>query len=211
MSRWILSLDGKDVDVDKWNAFAKLNTGAGEVWIPRGTWTYGARHQDRFQGEAERRPLTVFRDDNVFGSLNGNTNVFRRQFNLDEGEEFNSRWITGWEAGKTARDGGKPYRSYRIAKNAEWVKDPFAKPDGPVAEEPEYGVQLRNEIHAMALAGDNKLYVVHRDGRLKVVSTETGYVIQETQVPPPAWDGLAIALAIGAVEGQANRANRVQA
>ena len=45
----------------------------------------------------------------------------------------------------------------------------------------------------MALAGDGKLYVVHRDGRLKVLSTETGYVIAERQVPPPAWDGLAIA------------------
>jgi sugar lactone lactonase YvrE len=45
----------------------------------------------------------------------------------------------------------------------------------------------------MALAGDGKLYVVHRDGRLKVISTETGYVISERTVPPPAWDGLAIA------------------
>jgi outer membrane protein assembly factor BamB len=45
----------------------------------------------------------------------------------------------------------------------------------------------------MALAGDEKLYVVHRDGRLKVLSTETGYVIEERTVPPPAWDGLAIA------------------
>ena len=45
----------------------------------------------------------------------------------------------------------------------------------------------------MALGGDQKLYVVHRDGRMKVLSTETGYVIEETTVPPPAWDGLAIA------------------
>jgi outer membrane protein assembly factor BamB len=193
MSRWVLSPDGKDVDVDKWNAFAKLNTGAGEVWIPRGSWTYGARHQHRFRGEAPRRPLAVFRDDNVYGSLNGNTNVFRRKFDLDEDEEFNSSWITGWEAVKTANDGGKPYRSYRLAKNAEWVKDPFAKADDPVPDEPEYGTQLHNEIHAMALASDGKLYVVHRDGRLKVISTETGYVIREAQVPPPAWDGLAIA------------------
>ena len=45
----------------------------------------------------------------------------------------------------------------------------------------------------MALASNGKLYVVHRDGRLKVVSTETGYVIDEATVPAPAWDGLAIA------------------
>jgi outer membrane protein assembly factor BamB len=193
MSRWVISPDGKEVNVDKWNAFAKLNTGAGEVWIPRGTWTYGARHQHRFQGEASRRPLAVFRDDNAFSSLDGSTNVFRREFDLEEGEKFDSKWITGWEAVKTAREGGKPYRNHRIAKSAQWTKDPFADPDAPPVEDPQYGTQLHNEIHAMALGGDEKLYVVHRDGRLKVVSTETGYVISETQVPPPAWDGLAIA------------------
>ena len=31
----------------------------------------------------------------------------------------------------------------------------------------------------MAFASNGKLYVVHRDGRLKVVSTETGYVVYE--------------------------------
>lgn len=193
MSRWVLSRDGQTVDVDKWNAFAKVNTGAGEVWIPRGTWTYGARHQHRFRGEAPRRPLATFRDDNFYSSLNGSTDVFRRNFDLDEGEEFNSKWITGWEAGKVAREGGKPYRSHRIAKNAEWTKDPFAESDAPPAEDPKYGTQLHNDIHAMAMSGDGKLYVVHRDGRLKEISTETGYVVRETVVPPPAWDGLAIA------------------
>ncbi|MEE2934986.1 MAG: hypothetical protein VYA84_03210 [Planctomycetota bacterium] len=53
MSRWIVSRDRQNVDVDKWNAFAKLNTGDGEVWFPRGTRTYRARHQDRFRGEVE--------------------------------------------------------------------------------------------------------------------------------------------------------------
>ncbi len=193
MSRWVLSKDGKDIDVDKWNAFAKLNTGAGEVWIPRGSWTYGARHQHRFGGEAPRRPLAVFRDSDAYSSLNGSTNVFRRQFSADDTQAFDKKWITGWEAAGTARKGGKPYRSYRIAKSAQWTKDPFADPDAPAAEEPKIGTQLHNEIHAMALAGDGKLYVVHRDGRLKVISTETGYVISEKVVPPPAWDGLAIA------------------
>ncbi len=135
----------------------------------------------------------MFRDKNVYSSLDGSTDVFRREFDADAVKEFDSKWITGWEAVKTANEGGKPYRGYRIAKNAEWIKDPFADPEDPVTEEPEVGTQLHNEIHAMALAGDGKLYVVHRDGRLKVISTETGYVIDEAQVPPPAWDGLAIA------------------
>ncbi|PAY21333.1 hypothetical protein CKO51_01775 [Rhodopirellula sp. SM50] len=192
MSRWILSLDGKDVDVDKWNAFAKLNTGKGDVWVPRGSWTYGARHQHRFRGEAPRRPLTVFKDDKVFSSLDGSTDVFRRDFSAADVQSFNSKWITGWEAGKLAREGGKPYRNQRVSTNSAWVHDPFADPE-EIKEEPEYGTQLHNEIYAMALSGDEKLYVVHRDGRLKVLSTETGYVIKESKVPPPAWDGLAIA------------------
>ena len=191
MSRWVLSLDGRDVAVDKWNAFAKLDTGAGEVWIPRGSWTYGARHQHRFAGEAPRRPLVVFRDDNVYSSLNGSTDVFRRDFDLDKGEKFNSKWITGWEAAQTARKSGKPYRTYRIAKGAKWTTDPFADPDQKKAPlKP--SVQRHNRIHAMALAGD-RLYMVHQDGRLKVMSTVDGRVIDETLVPPPAWDGLAIA------------------
>lgn len=192
MSRWIISPDGNEVDVDKWNAFAKLNTGAGEVWIPRGTWTYGARHQDRFRGEAPRRPLAAFRDDNLYSSLNGSTDVFRREFPSESVDEFNSKWITGWEAAKTARDGGNPYRTYRLAKNALWTKDPFTE-EGDEQPDPEYGTQLHNDIHAMALSGDDRLYVVHRDGRMKVISTDSGYAIDETTVPPPAWDGLAIA------------------
>jgi outer membrane protein assembly factor BamB len=192
MSRWVLSRDGKDISVDKWNAFAKLNTGEGDVWVPRGSWTYGARHQHRFAGEAPRRPLVVFKDDNVYSSLNGTTAVFRRDFDLDKGEKFDSKWITGWKAAQAARTDGKPYRTYRIAEGSKWALDPFAI-EGETKVEPKRGTQLHNRIHAMALAGDGKLYVVHQDGRLKVVSTTDGNVINEMQVPPPAWDGLAIA------------------
>jgi outer membrane protein assembly factor BamB len=192
MSRWILSRDGKDVSVDKWNAFAKLNTGGGDVWIPRGSWTYGARHQHRFPGEAPRRPLVVFRDDQIFSSLNGSTIVFRRDFNKDAAEDFNSSWITGWEAAKQARNNEKPYRTYRIAEGAVWASDPFADPQNP---EPELkpGTQLHNRVHALALAGNGRLFVIHQDGRLRVLSTADGSVLQEAQVPSPAWDGLAVA------------------
>ncbi len=192
MSRWVMSLDGQDVAVDKWNAFAKLNTGAGETWIPRGSWTYGARHQHRFAGEAPRRPLVVFRDDNIYSSLNGTTTVFRRDFDLDKGEEFDSKWITGWKASQLSREDGKPYRTYRIAKGAKWTQDPYTDPQVE-QEKPKRGTQLSNRIHAMALAGDGKLFVVHQDGRLKVISTDSGDVLGEVQVPAPAWDGLAIA------------------
>ncbi|MDH3585184.1 MAG: PQQ-binding-like beta-propeller repeat protein, partial [Phycisphaerae bacterium] len=191
MSRWIVSRDGKGISVDKWNAFAKLNTGGGAVWIPRGSWTYGARHQDRFPGEAPRRPLVVFRDDNAYSSLNGTTAVFRRDFDLDKGEKFDSKWITGWAASQAARKGGKPYRTYRIAKGAKWTRDPFTDESQKNAR-PKPGTQLHNRIHALALAKD-RLYAIHQDGRLKVFSTSDGQIIGEARVPPPAWDGLAIA------------------
>jgi sugar lactone lactonase YvrE len=45
----------------------------------------------------------------------------------------------------------------------------------------------------MALANDGKLFVVHQDGRLKVISTVDGKVLSESRLPAPAWDGLAIA------------------
>ena len=196
MSRWVLSADGKDVSVDKWNAFAKLNTGAGDVWIPRGSWTYGARHQHRFGGEAPRRPLIAFRDDNIYTSLNGSTDIFRRDFDLDKGEEFNSKWITGWEAVGAWRKNGKPYRTYRIAEGAKWTQDPFTDPEVKAELEKKYeakpGTQRHNRIHAMTLAQD-KLYVVHFDGRFKVLSTADGSVLDTAKVPVPAWDGMAIA------------------
>ena len=196
MSRWVLSSDGEDISVDKWNAFAKLNTGGGEVWVPRGSWTYGARHQHRFRGEAPRRPLIAFRDDNIYSSLNGTTSLFRRDFHLDEGEKFNSKWITGWAAVGKAKETGTPYRTYRIAEGAQWTIDPFVapgeEPKAGLPELPEYGTQRHNEIHAMVLAQE-KLYTVHQDGRLKVVSVKDGSVIDSTEVPTPAWDGMAIA------------------
>ena len=73
-----------------------------------------------------------------------------------------------------------------------WSNDPFADPDVQPAKVAR-GTQLHNRIHAMALASDGKLYVVHQDGRLMAISTDDGEVVDEMQVPTPAWDGLAIA------------------
>jgi outer membrane protein assembly factor BamB len=192
MSRWIFSTDGEGVSVDKWAGFAKLSTGEKEVWVPRGTWSYGARHVHRFAGEAPRRPLVVFREASVYGYRNGTTEVFRRDFDLAGGEEFSGQWITGWEASKTNRAGGKPYRTWRIAEKASWVEDYFT-PEEERAKEVKIGTQLHNDIHALALAGNERLYAVHKDGRLVVVSTADGSVLGEMQVPTPAWDGLAVA------------------
>ena len=193
MSRWILSSEGKLVSVDEWNAFAKLDTGGGAVWVPRGSWTYGARHQDRFKGEAPRRPLVVFRDGKVYGELNGSTDIFRRDFDAKAVKKFDGKWITGWKAGKDARAGKKTaFRSYRVASGAKWTVDVFT----PAAKKPgkiKAGTQLYNDIHALALSANGRLYAVHKDGRLKVLDTAKGSVIASRKVPAPMWDGLAIA------------------
>ena len=191
MSRWILSGDGKTVTVDTWNAFAKLDTGGGPVWVPRGSWTYGARHQDRFRGEAPRRPLVVFRDGAVYGQLNGNTHIFRRDFDAEAVKKFNGKWITGWAAAQGGKKGEKPFRTYRVAEGAKWNADPFT-PGEEKAKPFKPGTQLYNDIHAMALAG-NRLYAIHKDGRLKIFNPTDGSVVAERKVPAPMWDGLAIA------------------
>jgi len=192
MSRWILSRDGKKVSVDKWNAFAKLDTGGGAVWVPRGCWTYGPRHQARFRGEAPRRPLCAFRDRVVLSSFNGSTGLFRRDFDIEHGEKFNSKWMTGWEAGKIVSKGGNPYRTYRLAEKAAWKVDPFA-PKGAAGKVGLTAARGQNEIYGMAMAGDGRLFAVHQDGRLKVIAVADGTVLAECRVPPPLWDGLAIA------------------
>ncbi|MBM3889362.1 MAG: hypothetical protein FJ388_09575, partial [Verrucomicrobia bacterium] len=192
LSRWKFSRDLKEVTVDKWNAFATINTGQGSVCVPRGWWTYSPRHQHRFPGEPSRRPLCVFRDRALFGSLDGTTEIFRRDFNLEQGEVFIDKWITGWAAANTARLGGAPYRTHHLAQKAAWKLDPFAPSEESPQPKPK-GAQLYNDLHALALSGDARLFIVHKDGRLKSLSTEDGRVLDETRVPQPAWDGLAIA------------------
>lgn len=192
LSRWLFSRDGQSMEVDKWDAFARLNTGNGAAYVPRGSWTYGPRQQHRFPGEPSRRALCVLRDRTVFGVLDGTTEIFRRDFDLENGETFTNKWMTGWEASKIAREGGHPFRTYRLAENSVWKADPFTPAEEKATPKPR-GAQLYNDIYAMTLAGDGRLFAVHKDGRLKILSTADGRVLAERQVPPPAWDGLAIA------------------
>ncbi len=191
MSRWRFTREGKPLPVDKWQAFARLGAGAGRVWVPRGSWTYGPRHMKRFAAEPPRRPLVVFRDHSVFSLLNGTTTLFRRDFSAADLEHFNARWMTGWEAQKIEREGGRPFRTDRIAKKAVWTADVFSPPNSRPRKKAK--APGHNAVRALALAGNGRLYAVHQDGRLKVLSTTDGKVLAATQVPEPVWDGLAIA------------------
>ena len=195
MSRWLISVDGKDIDVDAWNGFAKLNTGGGTVFAERGTWTYGFRQIHRFSNEAHRRPLCAYRDNTIVGALNSTTALYRRDFDNDEA--FDSKWITGWEAAGKGRKGERPYRSDRIAEKATWKVNPWAESDAP--EEllkpttVEGQAQLQNKLYGMVMDSQERLYVVHQDGTLKVINTKDGSTLSESKVPAPMWDGLALA------------------
>jgi len=197
MSRWLIDVDGKDIEVDGWNGFARLNTGKGTVFAPRGTWTYGFRQIHRFSNEAHRRPLCVYRDNTIVGALNSTTALYRRDFDIENGEEFNSRWITGWEAAGKGRKGERPYRSDRIAEKASWKVNPWAESDAPEdllkPTTVEGQAQLKNKIYGMVMDSQQRLYVVHQDGTLKVINTQDGSTLSETKVPAPMWDGLALA------------------
>lgn len=195
MSRWLITKDGKEASVDKWNAFAKVNVGGeGLAWVPRGFWTYGARHQYRFAGEAPKRPLCVFRGKRIVGQLNGSTTVYMRDFDLENGEEFESKWITGWAASGMARKGEKPYRSHRIAEEAAWKVDPFRTPEEQKAlAEQKPGTQVWNDVYGMVLAGDDRVFMIHKDGRIVSLNTETGEKLAEAKVDNPVWDSLVLA------------------
>ena len=106
--------------------------------------------------------------------------MYRRDFDLDGGEEFNAKWITGWAASGLSRDGKMPWRSHRLAEKAAWQVDVFEKAPGVAS------------IDAMVLAGQ-QLLVAGSDGNLRVLSTTDGKQIAERALPAPLWDGMAVA------------------
>ncbi|MCF6311395.1 MAG: PQQ-binding-like beta-propeller repeat protein [Verrucomicrobiales bacterium] len=217
MSRWMISMDGKDVQVDTWDGFAKVSQGGGTVIVPRGTWTYGFRQVHRFGGEAHRRSLTSWRNNTVIGAYDSTTALFRKDFGAESLKKFNRKWITGWQAaqeGKKLTKGVKgaprPFRSDRVAKNAKWKVNPWAKSDAPedllkLTPIKEKSRQLENQIFGIVIDNANHTYVIHKNGELKILNTEDGTVISSQQVPAPMWDGLALAqgkLFLSTADGQ---------
>jgi outer membrane protein assembly factor BamB len=106
--------------------------------------------------------------------------VYRRDFDLEGGETFDARWITGWAASQASRDGKMPWRSHRLAEKANWLVDLFAEQAGG------------QTIAAMVLAGD-RLWIAGSDGDLRVLSTEDGKQLASHDLPAPLWDGMAVA------------------
>ncbi|MFV1965893.1 MAG: PQQ-binding-like beta-propeller repeat protein [Pirellulaceae bacterium] len=179
MSRWIFSRDGKQMSVDKWNAFAKLNTGQGASVVPRGCWSYAPRHQRRIPSYTHRRPLLAFRDNVLVGCLQGGKTIYRREFTEEEVAKFDTKWMTGWAAGQISQKGEMPWRSHRLAEGAKWQVDVFEAPS-------------RDQIGAMTLAAD-RLYLVGSSGELRVHSALDGKLLDKRPLAATTWDGLAVA------------------
>ncbi len=180
MSRWVFERSSGKMSLERWAAFAKLNTGGGAAMVPQGCWSYAPRQQKRIPSHAHRRPLLVFRDNVLFGGLQGASTLYRRDFALDDGEKFETKWMTGWAAGGLSRDGKMPWRSHRLAEKAAWQVDVF----GEKTNDP--------SIDALVLAGD-RIFVAGSNGDLRVLSTADGKEIAKQTLPAPTWDGMAIA------------------
>ena len=192
MSRWVFDRQSGEMTVDLWKAFARLNTGNGAAMVPQGSWSYAPRNETRTKTFSARRPLVVFRDQTLFGCSENKQAIYRRDFQLDEGEEFNTKWITGWENSNASRNDGVAWRSQRLAEKARWTTEVIADAKSTAT------------IDALVLAGD-KLYVADSTGQLRVIDTATGKVVAQKEIPAPLWDGLAVAhdrLYVTTLDGQ---------
>ena len=180
MSRWVFDRATGEMSVDLWKAFARLNTGNGSAMVPPGCWSYAPRNESRTKTFSPRRPLAVYRDQTLFGCLENRQTVYRRDFDLEGGEEFETKWITGWANSEASRNEAVAWRSQRLAEKATWKTQIFPEQaDAPT-------------IDALVLAGD-RLYLASSAGQLQVIATDEGEVIARQDLAAPVWDGLAVA------------------
>ena len=174
------------MQVNRWQAFVRLNTGGGSAMVPQGYWSYAPRNQQRTKTFTARRPLVVFRDNVLLGSSESKQSLYRRDFDLENGEEFESKWITGWAGSQgSQKPDGLAWRSQRLAAEASWKTDLFE------AQATNSRTPDNRTIEAMALTAE-RLYVAGSDGQLRLVSIADGKTIAKRDVPTPLWDGLAI-------------------
>lgn len=182
MSRWLFRRDTGDMTCKAADAFAVFKTDALGVAVPRGCWTYAPRQIARHGGDKSPvRPLVVFRGQSLLGCQDDLRTVYRRDFNLQGGEQFSATWITGWAASENfSKHTGEVWRSDRLVKNAKWSASAFG------ANEPE------QKVAALVLAGEQLLAAGLQGGLLRL-SIEDGRILARTELPAPVWDGLVAA------------------
>ncbi len=182
MSRWLFRRTSGEMTCKAADAFAVLTTDELGVVVPRGCWTYAPRHRPRHGGErSDMRPLAAFRGQSLVSCRDDLRTLYRRDFDLAHGETFDTTWMTGWAAGQNfSKREGEVYRSDRLARNAKWSVPLFE------------GEDPKQSVAGLVHAG-NTIFLAGSQGGLTAVAAEDGRVLSRTDVPPPAWDGLATA------------------
>jgi outer membrane protein assembly factor BamB len=180
MSRWLFDRQTGQMTCLPKSGFARLVTGGSGVVAPRGFWSYAPRNESEHNLERPFvRPLLSFRDNRLFGMSEDRKTVFRRDFDLTGGEDFDEEWFKGWTIYADARKGGDLWRTQRLARGAQWSVPALGEINGG------------QRGGAMALAA-NALLVASQQGGLAVLSLEEGKLVSRLEIPPVAWDGLAI-------------------
>ncbi len=180
MSRWVFDREDGSMNVDPWRAYAKLNTGGGESMVPQGSWSYAPRHQTRTSTHEAKRSPVAFRGQTLVGSTQNKKGIYLTEFNKTTIDEFETKWLTGWAAGRASREGGTAWRSQRLAEKSKWQVTLFDKEND------------KREVAAMILAAD-KIFIADSEGGIQVRSTTDGEQIWQSSLPTVMWDGLAIA------------------
>jgi hypothetical protein len=127
------------------------------------------------------RPLAAFSGNVLVGCLPDQRTLFRRDFDPQAVEKFNAKWITGWDAGENfSKKKGDVWPVDRIAKDMKWT--------APLLS----GAPRGERIAAMLIAGD-RVATAGTGGGLQVVSLADGAVAAKASLPPPLWDGMALA------------------
>ncbi|GAB6166070.1 hypothetical protein JCM19992_20700 [Thermostilla marina] len=180
MSRWWFDRRSGDMQVDLWRVFSKIETDGRAVWAPQDCWSYGPRNQTRTKTYSPRRPLVAFRENVLVGLMEDRRTIYRRDFDLEHGEEFDTRWMTGWEASNNSRTGKTAWRCERLAEKATWRRDLFDAEQDSV------------KVDALTLTG-NRIMAGTTDGNLLILDRESGDTVSSLPIESPVWDGIAVA------------------
>jgi len=184
MSRWLFDRATGQLTADPKRGFAHLTTGGSGVMVPQGAWSYAPRQQMQARTPEHHvspcpRPLVVFRDNVLYGCSEDKRTVYRRDFNLGGGEQFDTAWHHNiWYL--WGHDVKELWRSQRLSRSAKWSVG--ALPDAA----PGRGVA------AMVLTQD-KIFLAGSEGGLIALATNDGKLLARRDLPAPVWDGMAAA------------------
>jgi len=180
MSRWIFAREDGAMSCDRYNGFIRVDLdGSGGVWMPRGCWSYAPRNESEHRKERPfLRPLATLRGNRLYSFSEERRTLFRRDFDLAGGEQFDTAWFAGWKTYDQARKGGDLWRSQRLAHNARWTVTPLPE-------------DKQGAVGSALLLAANALVIGGAEGDVVLLSPEDGTPLGRAKTPPVVWDGLA--------------------